>query len=121
MWFIYLRWKGDEAMRYLSALSVAVIAIVFVGSAMAVAPGKTVEFANSYGKVIFDGKVHHDKGLKCEDCHTKIFPMKWPGKEGAAVIRMADITEGRFCGKCHNGSRAFKAADTANCSRCHKK
>ena len=94
------------------------IAVTFVGSAMAVPPGKTVDFAGgSAGKVVFDGKVHADKGLKCGDCHTKIFKMK----KGADTITMADINAGKACGTCHNGEKAFKSSDAANCSKCHKK
>jgi len=109
-------------MKYLTALLVVIIAIVFVGSAMAVPSGKTVEFAGGpMGKVVFDGKVHGGAGLKCNDCHTKIFPMKGPGKEGAAAFKMADIKAGKFCGVCHDGKKAFNASDAANCSKCHKK
>jgi c(7)-type cytochrome triheme protein len=103
----------------LLATAVTMLAIVlFVGSAMAVPPGKSLEFeAKGTGKVIFDGKVHADKGLKCNDCHTKIFQMK----KGAAKMTMADINAGKFCGECHNGTKAFKASDAANCAKCHKK
>ncbi len=102
-----------------TVLFVALLVIVaFVGSALAVPPGKTVEFAGgSAGKVVFDGKTHADKGLKCNDCHTKIFQMK----KGSAKITMADINAGKNCGECHNGTKAFKASDAANCGKCHKK
>lgn len=105
-------------MRIVIALLTIAIAVVFIGSAMAVPPGKTVEFAGGgAGKVVFDGKVHADKGLKCNDCHTKIFQMK----KGTAKMKMADINAGKFCGECHNGTKAFKSSDAANCAKCHKK
>ncbi len=114
--------KGGEQMKYFSTLLVVIIAVVFVGSAMAVPSGKSVTFPDgAMGKVVFDGKVHADKGLKCMDCHSKIFPMKGPGKEGAAAFKMADINAGKFCGACHDGAKGFKASDPANCSKCHKK
>lgn len=92
-------------------------ALYFV-SASAVPPGQTVEFnGGAMGKVVFDGKSHAAKGLKCTDCHTKIFPMK----KGGVKMTMADINAGKFCGTCHNGTKAFKANDPANCSKCHKK
>lgn len=102
-----------------TVLFVAMLVIVaFVGSALAVPPGKTVEFAGGgAGKVVFDGKTHADKGLKCNDCHTKIFQMK----KGTAKIKMADLNAGKFCGECHNGTKAFKTSDAANCAKCHKK
>lgn len=105
-------------MRILTAIVAILIAVVFVGSALAVPPGKTVEFpGGAMGKVVFDGKVHADKGLKCNDCHTKIFQMK----KGTAKMKMADINAGKFCGACHNGTKAFKSSDAANCAKCHKK
>ncbi|HUJ85744.1 MAG TPA: cytochrome c3 family protein [Burkholderiales bacterium] len=99
-----------------------ILALVAVGafsaSAIAVPPGMTVEFAGGpMGKVVFSGKIHADAGVKCNECHTKIFQMK----KGADKITMAAIGEGKFCGTCHNGQRAFKANDPANCTKCHKK
>lgn len=97
-------------------LSLLAFALCF-GTAAAAPPGKVVEYAGGpMGKVTFDGKVHAGKGLKCTDCHTKIFQMK---KE--AKMTMADINAGKFCGTCHNGEKAFKSSDAANCAKCHKK
>ncbi|MEW6739741.1 MAG: cytochrome c3 family protein [Nitrospirota bacterium] len=105
-------------MRILTAVLAILIAVVFVGSAMAVPAGKTSEYAGGpMGKVVFDGKSHADKGLKCNDCHTKIFQMK----KGVVKITMADMNAGKNCGECHNGTKAFKSSDAANCAKCHKK
>lgn len=101
--------------RVVSLLFMLVVCVFFVVSAMAVPSGRNVEYAGgAMGKVVFDGKVHADKGMKCNDCHTSIFNMK---KE--AKITMADHKDDKFCFKCHNGSKAFKSDD--NCMRCHKK
>ena len=93
------------------------VLVFFFGSAGAVPPGKTAEYSTPMGKVVFDGKSHASAGLKCPDCHTKIFPMK----KDAGKMKMADINAGKGCGTCHNGDKAFKASDAANCSKCHKK
>lgn len=104
-------------MKFAAVLAVVLAAVLSFGSAMAVPPGKTVEYAGAdQGKVVFDGKVHADKGLKCPDCHTKI----WPMKKGTAM-KMADLNAGKFCGTCHDGKKAFKTSDAANCAKCHKK
>jgi len=117
VWSVYSR-KGGILARLLSTVFVLLAAVLFAGSALAVLPGKTVEFeAKGAPKVIFDGKVHADKGLKCNDCHTKIFQMR----KGADKMSMADINAGKFCGECHNGTKAFKSGDSANCAKCHKK
>ena len=105
-------------MKLIQALMLVLAAVAFSGSVLAVPPGKTVEFAaGPMGKVTFDGKTHAAAGLKCNDCHTKIFKMK----KGADKITMAAINKGEFCGACHNGTKAFKASDPAKCATCHKK
>ncbi|MGE5300868.1 MAG: cytochrome c3 family protein [Acidobacteriota bacterium] len=104
-------------MRIATLILTVFIALAFVGSALAVPAGKTVEFKDgAMGKVIFDGKVHADKGLKCNDCHTKIFPMKKSEK-----LTMAAMNEGKECGTCHNGEKAFSVKDAKDCAKCHKK
>jgi len=93
----------------------AVLVMVAFGSvALAVGPGKTVEYAGGKeGKVIFDGKKHADAKLACKDCHPAPFAMK-----KAAKITQADHVAGKFCGKCHDGKGAF---DQKECAKCHKK
>jgi len=91
--------------------------VLFFGSAGAVSPGKSAVYDTPMGKVTFDGKVHADAKLKCPDCHTKVYPMK----KDAGKMKMAEINAGKGCGTCHNGEKAFKASDPANCTKCHKK
>ncbi|MFY9326544.1 MAG: cytochrome c3 family protein [Georgfuchsia sp.] len=107
-------------MKLAKILALSAALVLSIGNVLAVPAGKTVEFAGSdKGKVTFDGKIHADKGLKCGGCHTnpKLFAMK----KGADKITMADINAGKFCGACHDGNKAFKAGDEANCGKCHKK
>jgi c(7)-type cytochrome triheme protein len=98
---------------------VVVVTFAMAVSAFAVPSGKTVEFTpKGADKVVFDGKIHADKGNKCADCHQSgLFKMK----KGADTITMKDINDGKFCGACHNGTKAFSASDKANCAKCHKK
>ncbi len=63
----------------------------------------------------------HDKhvsasGVKCTGCHYQVFQMA----QGSYKMDMSKINKGDFCGKCHNGKKAFDAKDKKNCSRCHK-
>jgi hyperosmotically inducible protein len=90
-----------------------------IGNVMAVPSGKTVELASSMGKVTFDGKAHADKGLKCADCHTK--PKLFEMKKGGDKITMAAMNEGKFCGACHDGKKAFSVKAPADCTKCHEK
>jgi len=85
------------------------------GLSLAVAPGKKLDYdGGSQGKVVFDGKVHGDKKLACNACHTAVFKMK----KGDAKMTMADMKAGKYCGKCHDGKQAF---GTDDCTKCHKK
>ncbi len=96
------------------ALTVLVMVALSV-PAFAVGPGKKLEFADgAQGKVVFSGDTH--KVNKCNDCHPDPFKMK----KGTAKITKADHAPGKFCGKCHDGKKAF-AQDEANCGKCHKK
>lgn len=106
-------------MRFEQLLAVSAALLFSIGNAMAVPPGKTVEFASPMGKVTFDGKVHADKGFKCADCHSK--PKLFAMKKGADKITMAAMNEGKFCGTCHDGKKAFSVKAPADCAQCHKK
>ncbi|MEJ2695063.1 MAG: cytochrome c3 family protein [Candidatus Sulfobium sp.] len=101
-------------MKILAMTVVMLVSMAFAGTALAVPPGKTLVFKNAaMGNVTFSGQVHADKGFKCNDCHTKIFPMK------KTTLTMAAMREGKECGACHNGEKAFSVK--GNCTKCHKK
>lgn len=103
-------------MRSLLFLCIGII--LTAGLALAVPPGKTLQFEESpLGTVVFDGKIHKEAGNSCKDCHNKdVFPKM---KQGSVQISMDEIYAGKYCGVCHNGERAFDAK--ANCTRCHVK
>jgi c(7)-type cytochrome triheme protein len=111
--------KGDKGMKLKALFLIPIVVLAFVSSnGFAVPSGKTVEFQDgSAGKVIFSGSVHAEKGLKCKDCHPKIFPMKKTTEE----LKMSDLNAGKYCGECHNGKRAYATNNPADCSKCHKK
>jgi c(7)-type cytochrome triheme protein len=77
------------------------------------------------GEVTFDGKAHNTKlgPGKCMECHkgNTPFAMKKPGSEGSAKITKADHVDGKFCGVCHNGTKAFAWKEGSDCTKCHKK
>jgi c(7)-type cytochrome triheme protein len=95
------------------------VAIAFVGTSMAVPPGKTVEYPDGdQGKVIFSGDTHGMKqGMKCADCHPKPFAMK----KGSFKETKEDHSKDVNCGICHNGTKAFSQSDEKNCGKCHMK
>ena len=107
-------------MKLVTILLSVLIAVAFIiGSAMAVPPGKTVEYPDGpMGKVTFSGDTHGTKqGMKCSDCHPKPFAMK----KGAFKETKEDHGKDVYCGICHNGTKAFSMTDAKDCSKCHKK
>lgn len=62
--------------------------------------------------VIFPHWFHRIR-FKCKVCHTEVgFEMR----AGANDILMADIIDGKYCGKCHNNKIAW---GPQNCHICH--
>lgn len=59
----------------------------------------------------------HSMNYTCKVCHTDLgFQMK----AGADDIKMQEIYQGKWCGKCHNGRIAFASSPKGNnCHRCH--
>ncbi|NOX43635.1 MAG: cytochrome C [Gammaproteobacteria bacterium] len=105
---------------YLKSKNAVIFAFIFVffhAVTLAVPAGKIIEFTkNPMGIVIFSGKIHAEKGLKCNACHPSIFSLK----KGTAEINLVDHKEGnKYCFLCHNGTKAFAVKD--NCNRCHIK
>lgn len=99
-------------------LLIPVVLLCTATFALAVPPGKILEFTKSMmGKVTFSGEIHKNAGIKCGECHNpQVFPKM---KQGTVEITMAKIYAGELCGTCHNGGRAFAAK--GNCQRCHKR
>ncbi len=65
--------------------------------------------------VVYSHDAHVTRaGLKCTDCHYKIFKMSRLQKQAT----MADMQNGISCGACHNGQKAFTVK--TNCSKCHR-
>ncbi|MSN27168.1 MAG: cytochrome C [Geobacter sp.] len=88
------------------------------GNALAVGPGKTLEFKESpMGTVVFEGSAHKNAGLTCSDCHNPEMFTKM--KQGTVKITMNDLYAGKYCGRCHDGNKAFLIK--GNCTRCHHK
>ena len=48
----------------------------------------------------------------CYACHPSVFPQALVG------FTHAEMREGQFCGRCHDGRTAF-AIPGATCARCH--
>ena len=61
-------------------------------------------------RALFSHRTHQSFG--CYACHPGVFP------QAAVGFTHAEMQEGRFCGRCHEGRTAF-AIPGAACARCH--
>ncbi|PKN18451.1 MAG: cytochrome C [Deltaproteobacteria bacterium HGW-Deltaproteobacteria-6] len=52
--------------------------------------------------------------FSCNQCHPQPFTVK----KGQTKMTMSEMYQGKTCGMCHNGDKAFSSRD---CARCHKK
>lgn len=67
---------------------------------------------NGVRPVVFPHWFHRVR-FRCKVCHSELgFKMR----AGANQVTMADITNGKFCGMCHNGQIAWGANQ---CDLCH--
>lgn len=106
-------------MKSLAAVMVVVLSFAVPLSAFAqrIGGGDLTFKPNNASPVVFSHELHvKGKGMKCTGCHYQIFQMT----QGSSKIDMSKITKGDFCGKCHNGQKAFDAKDEKNCVRCHR-
>lgn len=92
-----------------------------LAAALAVAPAHA-----EYGDVVFNKRSEKDGmrpvvfshwfhriRFRCKVCHNELgFEMR----AGANDLRMVDITNGKYCGLCHNGEIAWGAE---RCDLCH--
>jgi c(7)-type cytochrome triheme protein len=65
------------------------------------------------GRVVFSHERHLKAGIKCDPCHDKIFGFKRTSRK----MTMDMINNGKACGICHNGKRAFASDE---CGKCHQ-
>ena len=85
-------------------------------STFAVGPGKTLTWqGGGRGMVTFEGEEHAHKGYACGACHPGLFTMK----KDTAKMTMAALNQGKYCGVCHNGEKAFGTKDPKKCHKCH--
>lgn len=107
------------ALSLLIGVSVWLVAGVAV-SQMPVPPDFSFEETKPLAAVTFSHKFHvTEKKLQCPECHVKPFQMK--KGTASAEMTMAKLNEGEFCGKCHNGTKAFATKDAKSCAKCHVK
>ena len=69
--------------------------------------------------VLYSHEKHIEAGNKCEDCHDAIFKKKKGSSDVGNAMSMKVMKQGKFCGSCHDGVKAFKVG--LMCKKCHIK
>ncbi len=109
--------QGERTMNL--KIWLGVVSVVFAGSsAWAVIGGGEIKFpVPGRPTVVYSHEDHVIKAkLKCTDCHYQIYTNHAQHK----AVGMEGMRNGKSCGICHNGTRAFSVADQLNCSKCHR-
>jgi c(7)-type cytochrome triheme protein len=68
--------------------------------------------------VLFSHAYHvNEAGMDCESCHDAVFQMEAFAAQREPDFNMLALSEGRYCGACHDGEMAFDA--NSRCASCH--
>jgi c(7)-type cytochrome triheme protein len=104
-----------EPVRKITCLSVVILILGLQGRAFATG-GEDILFNRSpLGPVVFSHNRHvQDHNLECDQCHPGLYPTQGRSKP----VGMSEMFDGKSCGACHNGRKAF--AVQGDCSKCHK-
>ncbi len=79
--------------------------------------GGTIFYTEPVKAVIFKHSIHNKAiGISCEECHPEPFNVKVDYRE-RNDFNMKEMSEGKYCGLCHNGKRAFSVQ--SRCTACH--
>lgn len=92
------------------------LAFYFAAFAHATPGGGAILFRPQGAAVVpFRHDAHKaSSGPGCRECHYSLFP----AARMQRLSTMKEMKQGRSCGFCHNGSRAFGL--DGNCALCHK-
>ncbi len=80
----------------------------------------TLEDKEEVNPAIFSHKLHIAREkIRCTECHPNVFLMKVNRDADKTTWTMEQMEQGKYCGACHNGDRAFGVADDDFCDMCH--
>jgi c(7)-type cytochrome triheme protein len=94
---------------------VIILTLGFYGRVMANGEKDVLFVRSPAGPVLFSHDKHvRDQNLDCNQCH----PTLYPTRGGSDPVTMSEMRDGKSCGACHNGKKAFRML--GDCSKCHK-
>ena len=98
-------------------VSACLMTLLSLSPVLAKIGGGDINFpVKTTGDVLYSHDFHvAQKKLGCTECHYQIFARMAHNARDKAT--MADMRNGKSCGTCHNGVRAFGV--DKNCGRCH--
>ena len=79
--------------------------------------GGPIVFIKPVRAVIFEHKFHLGKKFNCQSCHPDLFIKKAGESEEKEDFTMVSFSQGKYCGKCHDGTIAFSV--NTKCNWCH--
>jgi c(7)-type cytochrome triheme protein len=79
--------------------------------------GGPIVFIKPVRAVIFEHKFHLGKKFDCQSCHPELFVRKAGAVEEKDDFTMESFNQGKYCGKCHDGTVAFSV--NTKCNWCH--
>ena len=79
--------------------------------------GGPIVFIKPVRAVIFEHKFHLGKKFNCQSCHPDLFARKAGEVEEKDDFTMESFNQGKYCGKCHDGTIAFSVK--TKCNWCH--
>jgi|GEM_PF-5901370 len=113
---------GNDSLSSLSSISIGDTSAQY----QELFKNATIYSGNSVASgVAFSHFTHVSVSKKaCSECHPDLFSMG-SGTVNAGIVtgiaakslKMADLYQGKYCGKCHNGAGTFNVK--TECSRCH--
>ena len=77
------------------------------------APADVKMTGDATGITMFSHSLHLDMDFGCADCHPDLFKPKRDGNN----MTMSAMSQGEFCGACHDGDTAFSSQ--GDCATCH--
>lgn len=103
------RWSGWLAVAGALLISTLALGAVYYPAVLRI-PRRNPNAAPVPAPALFSHRTHGSFG--CYACHPAVFPQALVG------FTHAEMREGQFCGRCHDGRTAF-AIPGATCARCH--
>ncbi len=79
--------------------------------------GGPIVFIKPVRAVIFEHRFHLGQKFDCQNCHPDLFAQKAGEVEKKEDFTMKSFEQGKYCGKCHNGTIAFSV--NSKCNWCH--